>query len=53
MARPMASLPVAIYPYAGSPFEDWMQLAWAGALIITLAVLAVNIRRARLLRSRK
>jgi len=41
--RPMASLPIAIYQYAASPFEDWVALAWAGALIITVGVLALNI----------
>jgi len=40
---PMASLPVAIYQYAGSAFEDWVQLAWVGALLITVGVLAINI----------
>jgi phosphate transport system permease protein len=43
LARPMASLPVTIYQYAGSAFEDWVQLAWVGALLITLGVLALNI----------
>ena len=43
MGGPMASLPVAIYQYAGSAFEDWVQLAWAGALLITVGVLAINI----------
>ena len=41
--KPMASLPVTIYQYAGSAFEDWVQLAWAGALLITFGVLAINI----------
>ena len=36
----MASLPITIYAYAGSPFQDWIALAWAGALLITLGVLA-------------
>ena len=39
----MASLPVTIYQYAGSAFEDWVQLAWVGALLITIGVLAINI----------
>jgi len=39
----MASLPVTIYQYAGSAFEDWVQLAWVGALLITIGVLALNI----------
>jgi phosphate transport system permease protein len=41
--QPMASLPVAIYQYAGSPASDWVSLAWVGALIITVGVLAMNI----------
>ena len=40
---PMASLPVVIFQFALSPYEDWQQLAWTGALIITFAVLALNI----------
>lgn len=40
---PMASLPLAIYRYAGSPYEDWVSLAWTGALIITIGVLALNV----------
>jgi phosphate transport system permease protein len=43
MAHPMSSLPVTIYQYAGSAYEDWVQLAWVGALIITIGVLALNI----------
>ena len=53
LARPMASLPVTIYQYAGSAFADWVQLAWAGALLITVAVLAVNIAARTLLRGGK
>jgi phosphate transport system permease protein len=40
---PMASLPVVIYQFAQSPYPDWQRLAWTGALIITLAVLALSI----------
>ena len=40
---PMANLPVVIYQYAMSPYDDWRRLAWAGALIITLFVLGLNI----------
>ncbi|MCO6415557.1 phosphate ABC transporter permease PstA [Siccirubricoccus sp. KC 17139] len=40
---PLPSLPITIYSYAGSPFQDWIELAWAGALLITLAVLLLNI----------
>ena len=43
LGSPMASLPVTIYQYAGSAFEDWVQLAWVGALLITFGVLAINI----------
>jgi len=39
----MASLPVTIYQYAASAFDDWVQLAWTGALLITIGVLAINI----------
>jgi phosphate transport system permease protein len=40
---PMASLPAVIFQFALSPYADWQKLAWAGALIITLAVLALSI----------
>ena len=53
LTRPMASLPVTIYQYAGSAFQDWVDLAWAGALLITAAVLAVNIVARTLLRGGK
>jgi phosphate transport system permease protein len=43
LSKPMASLPVTIYQYAGSAFEDWVELAWVGALLITVGVLATNI----------
>ena len=43
MNAPMANLPVVIFQFAMSPFEEWQQLAWAGALLITLAVLLLNI----------
>jgi phosphate transport system permease protein len=43
MNGPMANLPVVIFQFAMSPFEDWKGLAWAGALLITLAVLVLNI----------
>jgi phosphate transport system permease protein len=43
MGGPMANLPVVIFQFAMSPFEDWQRLAWAGSLLITLAVLAINI----------
>ena len=53
LGRPMASLPVTIYSMAGSPFEDWIALAWAGALLITLGVLGLNVLARTLLRGRK
>jgi phosphate transport system permease protein len=43
LGQPMASLPVTIYQYAGSAFDDWVQLAWVAALLITVGVLAINI----------
>jgi phosphate transport system permease protein len=43
MNGPMANLPVVIFQFAMSPFDDWKSLAWAGALLITLAVLVLNI----------
>jgi phosphate transport system permease protein len=43
MSKPMANLPVVIFQFAMSPYEDWQRLAWAGALLITLAVLILNI----------
>ncbi len=50
--QPMSSLPVTIYQYAGSAFEDWVQLAWVGALLITFGVLALNIGARLVLRKR-
>ncbi|GAA3922457.1 phosphate ABC transporter permease PstA [Luteimonas lutimaris] len=51
--RPMASVPVVMYQYAGSPYETWQQLAWAGALVLTVFVLLVSlVARALLLRKR-
>jgi phosphate transport system permease protein len=43
MGKPMANLPVVIFQFAMSPYENWIRLAWAGALLITLAVLLLNI----------
>jgi phosphate transport system permease protein len=40
---PMASLPVVIFQFALSPYKEWQQLAWTGALLITLAVLALSV----------
>ncbi|MES2399274.1 MAG: phosphate ABC transporter permease PstA [Pseudomonadota bacterium] len=43
LSQPMASLPVTIFKFALSPYENWQQLAWAGVFLITLAVLGLNI----------
>ena len=43
LGEPMASLPVTIFKFAMSPYENWQKLAWAGVFLITLAVLALNI----------
>jgi phosphate transport system permease protein len=43
LSEPMASLPVTIFKFAMSPYENWQQLAWAGVFIITTAVLGLNI----------
>ncbi len=43
LRQAMSSLPVTIYQYAGSPYDDWISLAWTGALIITVSVLLLNI----------
>ena len=43
MSKPMASLPVTIFKFAMSPYENWQQLAWAGVFLITVAVLGLNI----------
>jgi phosphate transport system permease protein len=43
LAEPMASLPVTIFKFAMSPYENWRELAWAGVFIITLGVLTLNI----------
>jgi phosphate transport system permease protein len=43
MNQPMANLPVVIYRFAMSPYEDWQSIAWGGALLVTFSVLALNI----------
>jgi phosphate transport system permease protein len=43
LSAPMASLPVTIFKFAMSPYENWQKLAWAGVFLITLGVLALNI----------
>ncbi|CAM5218530.1 Phosphate transport system permease protein PstA OS=Castellaniella defragrans OX=75697 GN=HNR28_002950 PE=3 SV=1 [Castellaniella defragrans] len=50
MNAPIANLPVVIFQYAASPFEDWNRLAWAGAALITLLVLGINIAARSLFR---
>jgi phosphate transport system permease protein len=49
---PLASLPVVIFQFALSPYEDWQQLAWTGALLITLSVLTLSVF-ARMLTAKK
>jgi phosphate transport system permease protein len=43
MNKPIANLPVVIFQFAMSPYENWVDLAWGGALLITLTVLALNV----------
>jgi len=43
MNAPMANLPVVIFQFALSPYENWVRLAWGGALLITLSVLILNV----------
>ena len=50
MARPMANLPAVIFQFAMSPYPDWQRLAWGGAALITLFVLALNITARALVR---
>jgi len=50
MNQPLANLPMVIFQYAASPFPDWQTLAWAGAALITLLVLAINIAARSLFR---
>ena len=50
---PMSSLPVVIFQFALSPYEDWQKLAWTGALIITISVLALSIIARALTGTRK
>ncbi|WP_244176586.1 phosphate ABC transporter permease PstA [Thioclava sediminum] len=52
LTQPMASLPITIFQFALSPYDNWQALAWAGALLITVAVLALAIV-ARLVTSKK
>lgn len=51
--QPMASVPVVMNQFAGSPYETWQTLAWAGALVLTFFVLVVSLlARALVLRNR-
>jgi len=52
LSEPMASLPVTIFKFAMSPYENWQKLAWAGVLLITIAVLGLNILARVLTRSK-
>jgi phosphate transport system permease protein len=51
--QPIANLPVVIFQFAMSPYEDWQHLAWAGALIITFSILVLNIVARSFLRTRR
>ena len=53
MSAPMANLPVVIFQFALSPYDNWIRLAWGGALLITLSVLALNIVARVFLREKK
>ena len=52
LSKPMASLPVTIFKFAMSPYENWQKLAWAGVFLITMAVLGLNILARVLTRSK-
>ena len=52
LSQPMASLPVTIFKFAMSPYENWQKLAWAGVFLITMAVLGLNILARVLTRSK-
>ena len=52
MNRPMANLPVVIYQFAMSPYDNWRALAWGGALLITFSVLGLNILSRTLFRQK-
>ena len=52
ISEPMASLPVTIFKFAMSPYENWQKLAWAGVLLITLGVLTLNILARTFLRNK-
>ena len=52
LSSPMASLPVTIFKFALSPYENWQKLAWAGVLLITIGVLVLNILARTFLRNK-
>jgi phosphate transport system permease protein len=52
MNAPMANLPVVIYQFAMSPYDNWRALAWGGALLVTFSVLGLNILSRTLLRQK-
>lgn len=53
LSEPMASLPVTIFKFAMSPYENWQKLAWAGVFLITVGVLALNIVARTFLRNKQ
>ena len=53
LGDPMASLPVTIFKFAMSPYENWQKLAWAGVFLITVGVLALNILARVLFRNKQ
>ncbi len=53
MGAPMANLPVVIFQFALSPYDNWIRLAWGGALLITMSVLVLNIVARVFLREKK
>jgi len=53
MNAPIANLPVVIFQFAMSPYEDWQHLAWAGSLLITVSVLLLNVVARVVFRQRK
>lgn len=52
MSKPMANLPLVIFQFAMSPYEDWHRLAWGGAILITFGVLGLNIAARMLFRKK-
>ena len=53
LSEPMASLPVTIFKFAMSPYENWQKLAWAGVLLITVGVLVLNVIARTFLRNKQ